>query len=464
MGREKFKVYINVYIKRISGLEKLEGRYVYIAWTRGGKIGQSSKQTGLTRKALVRDGVAIFDEHIEFAGTLIQNHKGGFNHKFFTLCLNEFVSSESKKKPFTLKYKMNITEYIKKINENLTANVPMSSEVSLQVVVSSKLISSRVTDGSDSEDENEDDNANANNNGEEEEEEEEGEEDSEGDNAGDEGKEKSKGDDETTKKKKKGKKDDGTKKSKKGDKKKKKKSKGSKKKKGGNNSDNDDDDDDDDGNNNNSDDDMNGDGDNTGSGGTDTLSFGGIYPGFGDFTSPFNEKDNQALIESLKREVDVLKKENKEQEQHIAELKTKTDNLKLLQQSKTTDMDESIVQFKRKEEEAAAAASAANTPQKGRRLVRQVGTMNLMSKTPRKSQASLSLSDSLSGPIQSPSPSSPLTNSSAGDEGSEVEELKDLIKFINTEIYMVQPQVLNGNVPVSSSVVNNNNNKNAIQI
>lgn len=448
MGRPRFKVYINVYIKRISGLEKFEGRYMYIEWTRGGKLGQSSKQTGLTRKSLVRDGIAIFDEHIEFCGTLIQNNKGGFNQKFFALNLHEFVSTESKKKPFILKYKMNITEYIKKINEKLTATIPINSEFSLEVVVSSRLISSKTNDGSDSEDEEEEEDGGGGGGGDDDGEDDDDEDaadkkkDShekrkskmitEGGEDAEDGEE-SKDEDETSGKKKKKKGSSGKKSKGKGKKKKKKKSKEKK--------DSDDDDDDD----NDDDDDENE------SAATDTLSFGGIYSGFGEFSSSFSEKDNQAIIESLRREVEMLKKENRDQEQRIAELKSKMADLKLHQQSKTTDMDEKIIQFKRKEEEAAAAEASENAMLKGRHLKRQAASLNLIQKS--SSRKSLSIS------IQQSGASSPLTSSSStnGEEVSQLDELKDLIKFINSEIYLVQPKISDDNLPASSNIVNSKN-------
>lgn len=83
-GRSKLKVEFDVHVQQLSCVEALESRAVFVCWKRG-----SRKKSGLTRRALVQGGVARFDEHILFAGTLFTDSRGAADAKMLQLYVRE---------------------------------------------------------------------------------------------------------------------------------------------------------------------------------------------------------------------------------------------------------------------------------------------------------------------------------------------------------------------------------------
>ncbi|EGG19477.1 C2 calcium/lipid-binding region-containing protein [Cavenderia fasciculata] len=61
-GKDKFKVKVEVVIKKVTNLKELNGSSVFIQWKRG----SSSKSSGDTSHLMVKNGESIFDEKISF--------------------------------------------------------------------------------------------------------------------------------------------------------------------------------------------------------------------------------------------------------------------------------------------------------------------------------------------------------------------------------------------------------------
>lgn len=83
-GRSKLKVEFDVHVQQLTGVEALEGRAVFVCWKRG-----SRKKSGMTRRALVQGGVARFNEHIIFSGTLFTDTRGAADAKVLQLYVRE---------------------------------------------------------------------------------------------------------------------------------------------------------------------------------------------------------------------------------------------------------------------------------------------------------------------------------------------------------------------------------------
>ena len=80
-GKTKLKVEFDVHVQRITGLAAFAGSALFVSWKR-----DSRKKCGLTRRALVDTaGVATFDEHVVFAGTLYTSATGTADRKMLEL-------------------------------------------------------------------------------------------------------------------------------------------------------------------------------------------------------------------------------------------------------------------------------------------------------------------------------------------------------------------------------------------
>ncbi|KAG2386874.1 hypothetical protein C9374_001909 [Naegleria lovaniensis] len=67
------------------------GIILYISWKRG------KKHKGETKKAFVKDKTAVWEEEIQFKGTLFKNSKGKYKKKFLELYIHEVVRDKKKK-------------------------------------------------------------------------------------------------------------------------------------------------------------------------------------------------------------------------------------------------------------------------------------------------------------------------------------------------------------------------------
>jgi len=83
-GKSKLKVEFDIHIQEVTGLTLLENSALFVCWKRG-----SRKKSGMTRRSVVKSGVAHFDEHVVFSGTLFQNSKGQADAKTLMLYIRE---------------------------------------------------------------------------------------------------------------------------------------------------------------------------------------------------------------------------------------------------------------------------------------------------------------------------------------------------------------------------------------
>ncbi|KAL9655798.1 hypothetical protein ABK040_005025 [Willaertia magna] len=88
--RKVAKFNFRVTIQHLMKLPK-SGIILYISWKRG------KKHKGETKKAFVKDKTAVWEEEIQFKGTLFKNSKGKYKKKFLEIDIHEVVRDKKKK-------------------------------------------------------------------------------------------------------------------------------------------------------------------------------------------------------------------------------------------------------------------------------------------------------------------------------------------------------------------------------
>eukprot|EP01118_Nematostelium_gracile_P011476 TRINITY_DN4074_c0_g2_i1.p1 TRINITY_DN4074_c0_g2~~TRINITY_DN4074_c0_g2_i1.p1 ORF type:complete len:434 (-),score=125.67 TRINITY_DN4074_c0_g2_i1:24-1325(-) len=108
-GKEKIKVEFNVTIVRAKNLDKaLNGSTIFIEWRRG-----SNRISGTTRRVLVNNSTAGWDEKVTFTCTIFKNAKSDkFDEKAIKFAINE---DQPKKKKVNLigKIGLDLSQYVK---------------------------------------------------------------------------------------------------------------------------------------------------------------------------------------------------------------------------------------------------------------------------------------------------------------------------------------------------------------
>lgn len=135
--KTRSKGFVSIHVRQINGLDKYNGSTVYIDWYRGSR----SKHSGHTKFALVREGIAIFDERIEFSTTFFQDISGAYDEKLLALAVVE--ATTSKKSAVLLKAKVNLMNYLPTdLTGTLSVGIPLGSGGSgalMDAVVDSRL-------------------------------------------------------------------------------------------------------------------------------------------------------------------------------------------------------------------------------------------------------------------------------------------------------------------------------------
>ena len=135
--KTRSKGFVSIHVRQINGLDKYNGSTVYIDWYRGSR----SKHSGHTKFSLVREGIAIFDERIEFSTTFFQDISGAYDEKLLALAIVE--ATTSKKSAVLLKAKVNLMDYLPPdLTGTLSVGIPIGTGGSgalMDAVVDSRL-------------------------------------------------------------------------------------------------------------------------------------------------------------------------------------------------------------------------------------------------------------------------------------------------------------------------------------
>ena len=91
MGKDRVKVFFECTIKKVTNLaENLNGSTLYIEWRRGAR-----NNSGMTKRALVRDREAQWGESINFECTFMRDSTTHlFDRKHVVFTLKEVSTSE----------------------------------------------------------------------------------------------------------------------------------------------------------------------------------------------------------------------------------------------------------------------------------------------------------------------------------------------------------------------------------
>jgi len=86
MGKDKVKIHFDLQVKKINRLpDRLNGSTLFILWRRGSK-----KNSGQTKRALVKDGEATWGESISFVCSLFrESDSDRFDAKTIAFALKE---------------------------------------------------------------------------------------------------------------------------------------------------------------------------------------------------------------------------------------------------------------------------------------------------------------------------------------------------------------------------------------
>src|SRR5690625_3950643 len=86
MGLDKVRIQFNFTVKKVSRLpERMNGSTVYIMWRRGSK-----QNSGMTKRALVKDAEAVWSETISFVCSLFKDDENDqFENKTISFALKE---------------------------------------------------------------------------------------------------------------------------------------------------------------------------------------------------------------------------------------------------------------------------------------------------------------------------------------------------------------------------------------